>query len=328
MSMSSSVSVVISAYCDGQALRLTVKSIFQQLDEKCNADLLLEVIIVDDGANQSVKNALIDLQKQYAEIVVISQNNTGLTQALIVACHATKYETIARIDVGDVMLRGRLRKQLNYLQANANAVGVATWANIVTIEGYPLYQVRHTDQEIQQSLKPRKLNSTIADDFTSPQHYTMTFRKSVYHHVGGYRPEFYFAQDVDLWLRMSEHGEIKVIEESLMSSVVTANSLSGANNEVQQNLSKLAWQATILRRRGHSEGDILSKVKLIRPTPSAVITRMAQAKSLYFIAKCLLDQDHFGAKQYFWRALKKRPLAAKNWLGFIRSLLILQNNSE
>jgi len=322
MSKLSSISVVISAYCDEQGLRLTVQSIFRQLEEKGNADLLLEIIIVEDGAEQAVKDTLLELQRLHSEIIVINQDNMGLTKALITACELAKYDYIARVDVGDCMLATRLRKQIDYLQTNLDVVGVATRANIVTSEGYSLYQVNHTNQEIEASLQPKKLSTVIAKNFTSPQHYTMLFRKSAYDRVGGYRPEFYFAQDVDLWLRMSEHGDIRIIEEQLTSSTFSENSLSSANNRTQQNLRDLAWQAAVLRRQGQSDHEILQKAMLIRPKSSEVITQSAQSKSLYFIAKCLLDQGHFGAKQYFWEALKKQPFSVKYWLGFMQSLLV------
>lgn len=326
MSKHASVSVVMSAYCDAQGLRSTIKSVFQQLNENSNTGLQLELILVDDGAEQSVKDAIIELQKQHAEIVAISQENAGLTKALIAACDIAKYEYIARIDVGDRMLTTRLRKQLDYLNADPGVVGVATWANNVTFEGYPLYQVSHTNEQIQTSLQPSQLNPELAEDFTSPPHFTMMFRKSVYQAVEGYRSEFYFAQDFDLWLRMSEHGTIRVIAEALTESMISANSLSGANNPAQKRLSDLAWQSAVLRRQSQSDIEILKKAKLVRPKPTRVVTPTKQFKSLYFIAKCLIDQRHFGAKQYFWQALKKQPFSMKTWLLFFRSLLVFQKS--
>ena len=322
MPTQSSVSVVMSAYCDAQGLLSTVESVFQQCHEASNADLLLELIIVDDGAEQAVKDALLELQNQHAEIVVINQENAGLTKALIAACAVAKHDYIARIDVGDRMLHKRLRKQIDYLDEHADVVVVATWANNVSVEGYPLYQVKHTNEEIKASLQPLKLSSELAKNFVSPPHFTTMFRKQVYQLVEGYRPEFYFTQDFDLWLRMSEHGTIRVINDALTESMFSANSLSGANNQAQQDLSQLAWESAVLRRQGKSDLDVLSKAALIRPKLSAITTSAKQSKSLYFIAKCLLNQRHFGAKTYFCRALKKRPFFMRAWFGLVQSFFI------
>ena len=320
--MQSSVSIVMSAYCDSQGLLSTVESIFQQRNEASNTDLLLELIIVDDGAEQSVKETLRDLQNQHAELLVISQENMGLTKSLITACDIAKYDYIARVDVGDRMLATRLRKQIDFLDNHSDVVALATWANTVTPEGYPLYHVRHSDKEVQTSLQPLKLDSLLVAEYASPPHFTMMFRKQTYQLAEGYRPEFYFTQDFDLWLRMSEHGVIRVLQEALTESTLSANSLSGANNQAQQELSQLAWESAVLRRQGESDVAVLKKATLIRPKSTAITSDIKQSKSLYFIAKCLLDQGHFGAKIYFWRTLKKQPLLIKAWLGFVQSLFV------
>jgi len=291
-----SVSVVISAYRDGDSLIATVDSVFKQLDELENKDLILEVIIVDDGADQSVKEALSLINERYSkyELVLLSQKNKGLTKALQLGCQSAKHAYISRIDVGDIMLPTRLRQQIDYLNNDSSAVAVATWVNIVTKEGYPIYQVKHTDEEVRNSLTINSENNAL-ENFSSPQHYTMMMRKQEFEKVGGYREEFYYAQDVDLWFRLRELGLIRVIEKVLTDEI------------------GLLAQAKIIRPKQNDEVG----VKVLKKHD-----KLARFKSLYFIAKCLLDNKHSGARKYFIKALQQNSLSLKAMLGLLRSLLI------
>jgi len=316
-----SISVVISAYSDGEGLISTVESVFEQLKESENIDLLLEVIVVDDGADATVKQALASLEERFDQLIVIRQTNEGLTKALIKGCLIAKHNYIARIDVGDTMLPTRLRKQINYFEKNPSHSAVATWANLVTNEGYPIHTLSHSDARIKELFSPNRLKHLTDGDFMSPPHFTMMFRKSMYLAAGGYRSEFYFAQDVDLWLRLCEQGDIGVVEDELTQSVFATTSISGSNSESQGRLMDLALQSAELRRQQKSEVELLKKAEKIRPQATISTNSSARFKAVYFIAKCLLDNNHPGAREYFFRAIKLNSISIKAWLGLLKTFI-------
>ena len=60
------------------------------------------------------------------------------------------------------------------------------------------------------------------------------FRKSVYEQVGGYRPEFYFGQDADLWLRMAEVSQLAYVPSVRYICRLRTDSISGALRPIQR----------------------------------------------------------------------------------------------
>lgn len=309
------VSVVMSVFKDAVAVVHTVESVFAQLSEPANAALTLEFVIVDDGADDEVKTALQNLLAQHPEIVLHSQNNQGLTKALIIGCELAKHPFIARIDAGDVMLSGRLSKQTSYLQQHTDVAAVSSWTRYRTREGQHLYDVKTSQADIQASMA---LQPTGA--YASPLHFTIMFRRELYQEVGAYRAQFYFAQDFDLWLRLSELGRIDVLETFLTESEFTENAISGAFNAEQVRLLDLAVESARLRRQAQNDDHILEQVASIRPR-KVIIGAAEKARALYFIGSCLLQQNPALAQQYFCRSIKQRTWFVGSWLGLLRAIV-------
>jgi hypothetical protein len=57
-------------------------------------------------------------------------------------------------------------------------------------------------------------------------HGEVTFRRAVYDAVGGYRPEFRYAQDNDLWLRMIRTARFSTVPQVLYHRMVYASGIS------------------------------------------------------------------------------------------------------
>jgi len=305
-------------------LLATVESVLSQLQEPEIQDLKLEVIVVDDTGiaegSLSANGSSLAKGSYLAEDSHLpngfSESNLNVEQVLKGFEESSDPVTVLRQPANGGLT--------SFLDANTQVVAVASWADVVTKEGFPLYEVKHSDSAIQQAFSlPVKEEAHLA----SPQHYTMMFRRSAYEQAGGYRSEFYYAQDVDLWLRIAEFGEIRVIEQLLTKAVFSATSISGSKNQSQQALSDLSWQATLARQQSQSEQPYLAEAELIRPKALAAnnkintVDKTARFKSLYFIAKCLQDKQHWGARQYFVKALQQKPFSLKALLGFARSFI-------
>jgi hypothetical protein len=85
-------------------------------------------------------------------------------------------------------------------------------------------------------------------------HSSAFFNLNVAKSLGGYRAQFVRSQDLDLWLRLSEYGKIKSIEEPLVSIRKHNDQISSKNFGHRQTVySHVAMAAYWLRRLGWSD---------------------------------------------------------------------------
>ena len=191
------VSVVMSVYNGAGHLAETLDSVLSQQD--CD----FEFIVVDDGSSDNTATILDEYASRDTRLCVIHQENTGLTRALIRGCAEARGEFIARQDAGDISLPGRLKLQSDFLQKHPEAVMTGC---AVQFTG-PLHEPLYTASKPMLQLDAGFRILDIAHLSGPPHHGATMFRRDAYQKAGGYRAAFVVAQDIDLWLRLSEQGQ-------------------------------------------------------------------------------------------------------------------------
>jgi hypothetical protein len=157
---------------------------------------------------------------------------------------------------------------------------------------------------------------TLSD---GPSHHgSVMFRKEHYERVGGYRREFYLAQDWDLWFRLAEVGRYQVLPEALYVAAVLPASRSSSFRDVQHRLGRLARRAFELRQAGHSEAEILELAASLRPRGSERGSRRIAAAN-YFIGEALRRNGDRRCLGYLGRAVRLRPLHAPSWVRLVQA---------
>lgn len=317
----SDVSVVMSVYDEPEHVQKTIESVLNQ------EAIDFEFIIVSDGASDAVIQ-VVDSFIDDERIRFIKQQNQGLTVALINGCNCAKSPFIARIDAGDTMLESRLRTQCDKLVAEPSLGIVTSWVSIETVEGYFLYDLTFSNSQLNE-----KIRSLSADEFQSPFHASVMFRKTIYDQVGGYRDSFYFAQDCDLWSRMIECSELAVIESVLTCGIFAAQGISGKYANEQRQLLILILRAAKQRHNSLPEADVLSQAYQLRPTK--IVKKRQDNKApvdhfdgFYFVAKILTDNKSKHALSYWRKALICRPLSMKSWFFSLKIFLYLVINRK
>src|SRR5262245_51376003 len=119
--ISPDISVVMGVYNGAHILKETIESILTQ------EDVDLELIIVNDGSTDDTHEVIAQFEGRDKRIRFFSQENFGLTKALIHGCAEARGEYIARQDVGDISLPERLRLQLDALKATKELSFVSCW---------------------------------------------------------------------------------------------------------------------------------------------------------------------------------------------------------
>lgn len=296
------LSVVMSVYNSAKQLNATIKSILQQTF----ADF--EFIIVNDGSTDDSREILEKFAAGDPRIRLFNQPNRGLTHALIFACQQANGRYIARQDAGDRSTPERLKTQLAYLTAHQDCAAVFSHYNTVDELGHTIYEHTPGNSAVQSAIQ--------IDDhhIATPSHHgTVMFSKTCYLKAGGYRREFHFTQDLDLWIRMSEHGRIHLIEQRLYDALIATNTISGRYHSLQKKYHDIIIESAQQRRNGKSDAAALTRASAIKPARSVLQLIKNQSATLYFIASCLIAENPSLARYYLKKTLRTNPLHLKAW---------------
>jgi glycosyltransferase involved in cell wall biosynthesis len=295
------VSVVMGVRNAADTIASTVASLTSQQGPS------LELVIVDDGSTDSTGLILQDLAAQDHRIRVFRSPPRGLTVSLIDACAAAQGRYLARQDAGDWSLPGRFVKQVSSLESSSEAVICSSHVRC-TVDADVTIAVNR--------IPPDKLQ----DGLTGPaSHGSVMMRKSAYLEAGGYRPMFYFAQDIDLWSRLAELGRHLVVPEILYRSGASPGSISGSNRAEQMQFHRLIVACTKARRSGCSEAPFLLKAAQLSEHCKTLRRNSKRiAAGNYFIASCLASDHPELARRYFKAALAENPLHLRARLKLLR----------
>ncbi len=288
------VSVVMSVYNNADTLPVALESILSQ------EGVDFEFIVIDDGSTDGSGEILDEVATRDSRLKVVHKQNEGLTRALIEGCEMASAPWIARQDADDVSLPGRLRAQLERAQQPDAPVLVTCGAMWRTEDGVDLFP----------SLAPKEpdaLKSRILEKGESIcAHGTAFFSKAAYDAVGGYRPEFYYAQDLDLFTRLAKFGQVAAVSDVLYVYTFSPHSISTHSADVQKQFRKLICRSDVEA--------LQEAVDLSRKIRDGSVHKANPFSGYYFIGCCLRKNQPKVATEYFRKALALRPWSVRTWV--------------
>jgi glycosyltransferase involved in cell wall biosynthesis len=294
------VSVVMGVYNGAAALRATLSSVLTQ--EGCD----FEFIVIDDGSTDATGSILQDCATHDGRLRVVHQQHAGLTRALIRGCELATGDFIARQDVGDYSVPGRLAAQVALLCDRPDAVMTACGVRFCGPREEWLYEVKRPMLQLDRGLRASRM-TTLAGP---PHHGATMFRRDAYVGVGGYRHPFTVAQDLDLWLRLVEKGLCLGIDNILYVARLEAGSVSSRRRNEQFRMARLAMRCKEARANSGDDADVLEGFH-DSPGVTRPVTRAERARFNYFIASCMRHREPLTAKAYYAAALRNNPLHFK-----------------
>lgn len=198
------VSVLMPVYNASCYLNAALDSILAQTF----ADF--EVIAVDDGSTDGSSDILGKAASRDDRVIVLRQQNSGVTKALNAGLQAARGIFIARMDADDIALPDRFEKQVVYLKSNPSCVAVGGQVLLIDQDDRALCRlpVPHDHAAIDQYHLTACLSAVC--------HPTAMIRASAIREIGGYRDVFVSAQDVDLFLRLAEVGTLANLGEVVL----------------------------------------------------------------------------------------------------------------
>lgn len=306
------VSVVMGVFNGAGKLSKTVNSILRQKGAS------FEFVIVDDGSNDGTADELDRFMKSDSRVRVLRhEENLGLTQSLIIGCEAARGDFIARQDCGDISLDGRLSRQTALLEAFPECSFVACWTRVVGPEG----EFLHTSKGTGAATQPIQILSNTAKWGVldgPPHHSSVMMRKNAYMDSGGYRPEFYYGQDWDLWYRIAEIGKFAMINARLCEAQLAPGSISTSRSSLQSQYAEQSFRAMRLRREGFSDKPALETAgRILRRKDSRNQKKRNLAQAEYVIARALMKNNDRRALKYLVRSFFRYPMYLRTWIALL-----------
>jgi glycosyltransferase involved in cell wall biosynthesis len=310
----------MSVYNGAERLRETIESVLSQ------QGVSLEFIVVDDGSTDGSDVIIGSYACHDPRIRILRQENQGLTRALIKGCDAAKGKYIARQDAGDISLPDRLRLLKAILDRYEDCAFVSSWTSVIGPKDEYLFSRKGKGLAASPIwiLSKRSQKWVVIEGPT--HHGSVMFRREAYVKAGGYRAAFYYAQDWDLWYRLAALGKFAMVGQSLYQARITPGSISSLSRPRQAEYARLSHKAITLRLSSHSDAAIVQEAERLLPRKPHAIRRSDQGQALYFIGRCLVNNNDPRATPYFLNAIASNPLLFRAWWSAALSLARRHSN--
>jgi len=255
-----------------------------------------EFIIIDDGSKDGSKQIIEKFARQDARIRFISRENRGIVTSANEQLSLARGKFIARMDADDVSLPHRFERQLQFLSAHPEVVCCGSKVMLTDPQGLPLRQM--PDQLTHDEIDAALLTGVVQAVY----HSTTMCRKSALDQIGGYQ-EFTNIEDLDLFLRLAEIGQVVNLPEVLGNYRQHMQSIGHARMDAQRLAARAVTEAAH-RRRG-------LPLPPEKPVNARTMSHGEQYRKWAWWA--LGGGNPRSARKYAIRCLAMAPWAAQNW---------------
>ena len=210
------ISVLLTSYNSEKYIQGALNSLINQSFKD------FEIILIDDG---SVDNTISIIQSfNDPRIKLFCKSNTGLIDSLNYGIKKCSSELIARFDSDDLCFKNRLETQ--YSNFNINDSVLASNAIIINDIGEIIDKTNFPTKESNIIKSLNNLNNCII-------HPTVLINKGHLIKSGSYNLNYKYAEDYELWLRISKYGKIRLIKNPLLQLRKHSSNISHLNLETQ-----------------------------------------------------------------------------------------------
>ena len=286
------ISVLMPAYNTERYVAEAVESILGQTFTE------FEFIIVDDGSTDGSLAVLRRYAAQDSRIRLVSRPNTGIVGALNEGLSLAQGELIARMDGDDVSLPKRLELQVAYLDDHPRCVAVGCRVLMVDPDGAPL---RITCEELEHD----EIVAAELRGWTAIENASATYRRCAVMEAGGYRKECETAEDLDLFLRLAERGDLANLPDVLYEYRQHFRRICHCRRGEQARITREVLKEARARRGLPVPNDIMA------PDVSGVLSEADQHRTWAWWA---LRAGHVRtARKHALAAVLKAPLSRLSW---------------
>ncbi len=281
------VSILMPAFNAEQFIASAIESVLHQTHQN------FEFIIVNDGSRDNTLSIINSYSALDRRIKIISHENMGMGNSLNKALEVAKSELIARMDADDIMMPNRIERQLQFIQNNPE----------VAVLSCLVYYIDRFEKIIGKNSSDLRTIKDFESYLTSNRiiglhHPGVMMKKSVVKSVGGYRGQYWPADDIDLWNRISEKGHVILVQQEYLMKYRLHGSSVSINSSKKANL-MTSWVKENMKRRRMGEQELSLQEFIDYDKAKPLFVRINSKRKVY--AKILYKKavHYYSLKQLF-----------------------------
>lgn len=275
------VSVIIPTFNRVALLKRTIYSVRSQTFRD------FETIVVDDGSTDDTGRWLAN----QGDLRVVSQENKGIATSRNNGASIAKGEWLAFLDHDDLWDPTKLRVQVQFIEKNPDVALVA--AKHVTIGK------RFSTPSRPVWVKGDLLVKAYTESFIHTS--SVMIKKEVFQAIGGFSPEYKFADEFDVWLKVARDHVVAYVNQPLVF--------------IRLYESNTSHDRLGLRQETH---DILLKHYDPNRIPLNSFLKTMSDHDISFGRACLKGGNLTGALEWFRQSVRRTPLRPRSWRYFIK----------
>lgn len=210
------VSVTVTNYNYAHYLPHVIQSILDQTFTD------FELLIIDNASTDNSLEVIRAFMQRDSRIRLIAhERNMGTHYSLRESCDLAQGTYRLHVDADDwIMDRRAIEWQVNMIQSQPDIALV--YSNIVFCDdqGEIVRNIIHHDQDV---VLPGEI--AIEQIMRLVVHSGYMFRLDAYHNIGGYDPNYAYADDMKLWMDLCSQGKVGYIRRNLYATRDHPNSL-------------------------------------------------------------------------------------------------------
>ncbi len=296
------ISVILINHNYGNYIAQAIESVLSQTYKN------LELIVVDDGSTdnsaqviEGYKDKIKFIKRTHKSGTCSVPRNTALKEAT--------GEFIAFLDSDDAWNKHKLQNQVDYLERHKN-IGLAysdyevidSKSRLLSISGNRYFRRGPVEGWV--------FNEFVKRNFMQVS--TVIVRRKVLDRVGFFDPELSRAEDYDLWLRISRHYKIGLIDKAL------AKNRRHPHNMTNSRISQAVVTMKVIHKIMHLCPEIRSEI------PNILQGKFNELFGELYFYKALAHLEGEGAKKARWwftKAIKYQPLRISLYVYYLISFL-------
>ena len=279
-------------------------------------DVAIEILVIDDKSTDGSLQRVRKIHDQ--RIKIIAGKGEGISSCLNIGLESISGEIVMRCDADDLYPEGRIRTQVEWLDAHPEYGAVCGGFSTMDAAGCPVARLDtgNAAEDITTELNGGKTRTSFC---------TFALRTDIFDLLGGFRPYFVTAEDIDFQLRLGEIARVMYLPESFYFYRIHDASVTHTQGSRKRIFYEDKAREFLLQRMTTGQDD-LQRGCPPEPPDAATDKPGSSAKQIrgYLTAAAWQKHaqgDRFQALALGCRALKQSPWDADSWRSFFALML-------